>query len=888
MKKSLICAVVGLLMAFGAKAQNDISSPQVITGLPYSVTNQSTSGTLDDYGPTDACGSTAMENEDYVFSFTPATSMTVNIALSDTEIISEAPMAMGASIGLFVMDGDPVDTLTNCVAKNDTSTSDPAIQNLSLASGITYYIIVSSEDENLLIETYPTTVNFDIDINEVFTSDAGIMSIVPIEASCGMSGQSISCTIHNFGSSEITSTDLAFKVDDGSETVETYSGSILPGDEVNYTFTAQADFTGTGAHSLQVYTKLTSDGNAANDTSATSVLNLPVISSLPYTQGFETDDHYWSGSEGSSWETGIPNDTITINTAFEGSMIAATNTEGNTNTSEASVFTSPCFDFSGSGGISLAFVVWHQPGMLGATMGIETSVDGGLTWTSLDDSWSGSSGGWTEKTYNITSFAGEANCRIRFFYEGSLLAAEGLAVDNLKIEELPQHDVAPIALLGPGSSCGLGNSESVKVLIKNHGVTTETGFDISYSIDNGVSWTTESFSSSIAFDEEVSFSFSTPVDMTAIDTYEIIVATGLPGEENSGNDTISQTVIHSDVYSAFPYNEGFEAGNAGWTADGVNSSLELGEPAGSIINTAAEGSQAWVTNLTGSINDAETSYLTSPCFDFSSLINPAIDADIAYETQMMSSGFIMEYSLDYGITWDTIQAGGAASNWYGGLLSGSWNGSSGGWVSVHNTIPELAGQPVVMFRFAFDSGTFSLQDYEGIAIDNISISDCADVPVADFEYSYQGQGLVNFTNLSVNADSVEWNFDDNDYLPTTSNEENPSFEYSSSGTYNVTLTVFNDCGSDQVSYPVEIIITANDISSADALRIYPNPAEQHICIDGVSEGLLQVYSADGKCLVERRIVENHTLLPVENLSAGFYILKITNQEKSISKNIIIR
>ena len=52
--------------------------------------------------------------------------------------------------------------------------------------------------------------------------------------------------------------------------------------------------------------------------------------------------------------------------------------------------------------------------------------------------------------------------------------------------------------------------------------------------------------------------------------------------------------------TSYPYSEDFESGDGGWVADNTtNGTWALGTPTGAIINSAASGSNAWVTNLSG-------------------------------------------------------------------------------------------------------------------------------------------------------------------------------------------------------------------------------------------------------------------------------------------------
>ncbi len=77
-----------------------------------------------------------------------------------------------------------------------------------------------------------------------------------------------------------------------------------------------------------------------------------------------------------------------------------------------------------------------------------------------------------------------------------------------------------------------------------------------------------------------------------------------------------------------------------------------------------------------------------------------------------------------------------------------------------------------------------------------------DVPDVDFDY-FDDLFDVQFTNLSNGGDSYLWDFGDGN----TSSEENPFHTYGAEGTYDVTLTVTNQCGS--VSYSTSIQI--NDL-----------------------------------------------------------------------------
>ncbi len=888
MKRILSLLMIAGLFVPQIMAQNDCTTPDEIMSLPYSASGLTTEGTLDDYGPDDACSSAAMENEDYVFSFTPAADVTVNLSLMNTEIVSEAPMAIGATIGLFVLDGVPTDPLTNCVAIVDDQTADPEIDMLSFSSGTTYYIIVSSSDEDYILQTYPTTVNFDIQITEILGDDAGIISVQAIESDCGMTEIEVTCNIQNYGVNEITSLDLAFTVDGGTEIVETYTGSILYGITVEYTFTDLADISGLGTHEIQVYTLLTGDETPTNDMAATEVMNLPVISTLAYVEDFEMGPYFWTFSAESSWAVGIPNDSLVINAAAEGTQVLSTNPEGNAMTNENSYAISPCFDFSLSNGVEVSFALWHELGFIDASAGFDYTIDGGLTWANVDDTWAGSSETWLNMEYELPELAGEPSCRFRFTYEGVFLSAEGYAVDMFEINELPAVELAVSEIIAPISSCTLTNSEIIKINLLNLGIADQTGFELSYSIDGGNTWETEVYTDNLIAGSEVMFPFATPADFALIGEYELICAVSIAGDELTENDTMTKMIYHGDIYSDFPYAESFESGNAEWSAGGEDFSMELAEPSAAIINAASDGTMAWVTNAIGYHNASEMAYLVSPCFNFSSLVNPTIDVDVFYNTQTFTSGMVLEYSLDNGVNWDTVNASGAAVNWYGSdMISGtSWNGNSEQWITAHNNMEMLAGESNVQLRFVFDAGNFSFGDYEGVAIDNIVISDCADIPQAAFDYTMNSETEVAFANESINEDSVEWNFGDNQFLPTTSNEENPVFNFPGDGSYTVTLTVFNDCGSDQTTQTIDIITTDINPFDKEALSVYPNPVKDVLYIQGEGISSLKIYAVDGRLLMNENQVQNGFMINTDQFESGLYIITVWQNEMRKSMQFV--
>ncbi len=103
----------------------------------------------------------------------------------------------------------------------------------------------------------------DIGVNGMPNPSTGILT----------AAENIEITIRNFGSNDITDPEVQYAVDAGSPVMETYPGTILAGETVSYTFTATADLSAPGNHTIIARTDLPGDSNTANDEYTKTVFN---------------------------------------------------------------------------------------------------------------------------------------------------------------------------------------------------------------------------------------------------------------------------------------------------------------------------------------------------------------------------------------------------------------------------------------------------------------------------------------------------------------------------------------------------------------------------------------------------------------------------------------
>ena len=190
---------------------------------------------------------------------------------------------------------------------------------------------------------------------------------------------------------------------------------------------------------------------------------------------------------------------------------------------------------------------------------------------------------------------------------------------------------------------------------------------------------------------------------------------------------------HAQITS-YPYLEDFESGPGGWTVQSSSaSSWELGTPIAPIINSAASGVNAWVTDLDDLYLSNENGYLQSPAFDFSTLINPQVRFKLWWSCEYSWDGAVFQSSVDNGQSWQTVGSLSSGVNWYNYDLIDSnpggsgvgWTGSdldgngSNGWVEVSHPLDDLYFLPNVLFRLVFASD--GIIEQEGIGFDDFEI-----------------------------------------------------------------------------------------------------------------------------------------------------------------------
>jgi hypothetical protein len=128
------------------------------------------------------------------------------------------------------------------------------------------------------------------------------------------------------------------------------------------------------------------------------------------------------------------------------------------------------------------------------------------------------------------------------------------------------------------------------------------------------------------------------------------------------------------------------------------------------------------------------------------------------------------------------------------------------------------------------------------------------------------------SNEPASHGAVKFSVKLNSGLPVGTEIRNTGYIYFDLNPAVVTNTVLNTL----------ITPTGIDKVKADAgVRVYPNPATDHITIENLEGGELAIFNMTGTVVIRRKIADKTTTIDVSNLAPGVYVLKTSN---SLSAN----
>ena len=155
---------------------------------------------------------------------------------------------------------------------------------------------------------------------------------------------------------------------------------------------------------------------------------------------------------------------------------------------------------------------------------------------------------------------------------------------------------------------------------------------------------------------------------------------------------------------------------------------------------------------------------------------------------------------------------------------------------------------------------------------------------------------VQFTDLSNDAETWEWDFDNNG--TTDSYEQNPIHSYQDTGYYTVKLSITGEVIEDfgirhDYIHVDDLTSVANRISNKNDIKIYPVPSVNNLTIESKEEiTKISIYNSNGNIIKEINsfnslLKENVLTISTSEFINGVYFIKIDTGKDTQTKKIII-
>ncbi len=149
-------------------------------------------------------------------------------------------------------------------------------------------------------------------------------------------------------------------------------------------------------------------------------------------------------------------------------------------------------------------------------------------------------------------------------------------------------------------------------------------------------------------------------------------------------------------------------------------------------------------------------------------------------------------------------------------------------------------------------------------------------------------GIENYSN--PNYTSYYWEFDDGNTLTQDVFEAFFEHEYTSAGTYTITLTAYGDFCENSTAQTITILDEVSIQNTENNLfQIYPNPSNGVFEIENNTNDniYLEILNIEGKIIYTSNF-NNKTKIDLSNYSKGIYFIKLNSNNETYYKKIIIQ
>lgn len=239
----------------------------------------------------------------------------------------------------------------------------------------------------------------------------------------------------------------------------------------------------------------------------------------------------------------------------------------------------------------------------------------------------------------------------------------------------------------------------------------------------------------------------------------------------------------------------------------------------------------------------------------------------------------------------------------------TFNVTSGGMMPVSEATISIVGQDELVTNFMgsatinLENGTYNFSvtadGYEPYSADFTVADEELTVPVDLIPEGGQDGFSVNFIVTTGGMTPVEGatiaitgqsTLTTDNFGMASIQLENGTYTYDVSATGYVSQTgleVIVDGANENVTIDLEAVVSINQ-DIANNVIIYPNPVSSIVNIEAKEFDNIQIIDATGKVVYNEIIVNNTTSINIEKYSKGLYIIKLSNDNNSVTKRLIVK
>lgn len=410
---------------------------------------------------------------------------------------------------------------------------------------------------------------------------------------------------------------------------------------------------------------------------------------------------------------------------------------------DSAVLLSPYFNLDVLDTSLVPKMTWFY-NMFGSSMGtLKMYIQQDLVWKQVFSKTGNQNNVWRPDTHSLDTMTGLV--RFRFVgIRGSSFRSD-MAIDEVGLVVESGNDAGVTAILSPSTSCALGSSEKVKVVVKNFGTSTLTQIPITYTLNGTQLAVRETLVANLGPGDTAHYTFAAAANVSAIDHHDLTAKTLVNPEDDRSNDSTQLRLTNYAVVNSFPYKIDFN----NWpTAAGAeddnwvqieNDPRDWNIDSGPGFNSPNTGPEKGDVNGTGKyltinaigMNNGDSAVIETPCIDLTPLAGkkPAL----YFYRQMFgtSVGSLKVHVITPNRSFKVLQV----------------DGSQGvDWVSDRVDLSAFSGE--IRIRFVGHRGGNSSGD---IAIDNVEIKQTTgfDIQLNEVEMATTGCNLTSTETVKV-------------------------------------------------------------------------------------------------------------------------------------------